>query len=124
MADVTLLDVIRVRFGVAIDPDSDSGQILSALVPDPPLANTALTGKARLGSLSFVPTAGGISVRAAQGADLVVFTPPNFNLVDFTIEPPGGAQAAVSVELTLVSFPVKLPFLRAAQATSEGTLQA
>src|SRR5690349_6449278 len=107
MTDETLIDVLRrQRFGVAVDPDSDSGQILGALVPSPPLGDVELSGKARLGSLSFVPIAGGVSVRAAQGADLVVFTLPNTDLVDFAIVLPSSVQATLSVELTLLSFPV------------------
>src|SRR4051794_16862167 len=109
MADATLMDVLRQRFGVAIDPDSDSGQVLGALVPDPPLGDTALSGKARRGSLSFVLFAGCSCVCAAQRVDLVVFSPPSVDPLEFTTVPPGGGQVAVSVELTLFSFSVRLP---------------
>jgi len=36
MADPTLLELIQNRFGVTIDPDSDGGQILNSLMPNPP----------------------------------------------------------------------------------------
>lgn len=46
MPDPTLLDVIQQRYGVAVDPDSDGGQILNSLQPRPPFDDGALTGQA------------------------------------------------------------------------------
>ncbi len=121
MADLTLLNVISERFGVAVDPDTDGGQILNSLQPLPPFNNQALSGQAKVAPLTFTPTASGVSVRAAQGSDALVFSLPAGPL-DFTLVPPGGARPAPQVELTLLSFTVPLPFLQPAQKVND-TLQ-
>lgn len=122
MPNQTLLDVLRQRFNAVIDADSDAGQILGSLIPRPPFDDNALTGQADLATLTFVPTSGGVSVRAAQGADAVVFSVPA-GPIEFTIVPPDNTHLA-SVELKLLALTVPLPFLRAAQLKPDGTLQA
>jgi hypothetical protein len=110
----TLLDVLNRRFTADIDPDSDAGQILGCLNPEPPFDDSKLTGKAKVASLTFAPTAGGISVRAAKAQDALVFTVPEgpFN---FTID----ATPAPVVHVELVGLDVPLPFLRAAQLVGD-----
>ncbi len=44
MLDPTLRDVIKQRFGVAVDRDSDGGQVLNSLKPRLPINNQALEG--------------------------------------------------------------------------------
>lgn len=123
MPDPTLLDVIQQRFGTAIDADSDGGQILNSLTPRPPFDNQALAGQADVAPLTFTPTASGVSVRAAQGSDALVFSLPA-GPVAFTLIPPGGEHAAPRVELELLGLHVPLPFLRPAQKLDDHTLQA
>ncbi len=122
MPGQTLLDVIQQRFGVAVDPDSDGGQILNSLTPNPPLAAHELTGTADVAPLTFAPTARGVSVRAARGADALVFNLPAGPL-DFTLVPPDTANPAPQVELKLLAATVPLPFLRPAQVDADGMLQ-
>jgi hypothetical protein len=123
MPDPTLLDVIHQRFGEAVDPDSDGGQILNSLKPRPPFDDQALTGQADVAPLTFFhPTASGVSVRAAQGADALVFSLPAGPL-DFTLVPPDGDHPAPQVELKLLSFSVPLPFLHPAQKADDNTLK-
>ncbi len=119
----TLLDSLRRRFGANVDRDSDAGKILGSLTPRPPFDDAALGGEADVGPPAFVPTADGVSVRAAQGADVVVFSLPAGPLA-FTILPPDAAQPAPVVELKLLALTVPLPFLRPAQATAEGVFLA
>ena len=125
MADPTLLDVIQQRFGVAIDPDSDGGQILNSLTPHPPFDGHTLTGTADVAPpLSFVLTSSGVSVRRykPQEVDMLVFSLPSGS-IDFTLVPPDAAHAFPQVELKLLSLTVLIPFLRAAKVTPDGTLQ-
>ena len=114
MAELTLLNVIEQRFGVIVDPDSDGGQILNSLQPLPPFNDQALSGQVAVAPLTFTPTASGVSVRAAQGADALVFSLPTGPL-DFTLVPPNDENPAPQVELMLLSFTVPLPFLQPAQ---------
>ena len=66
----TLLNVLQNSFATAIDPDSDSGKILGALQVTPPIIAQTPT-EAQISSLAFVPTASGVSVRAAQAAQSI-----------------------------------------------------
>lgn len=122
MPNATLLDVVASRFGVAVDPDSDGGLILNSLTPRPEFADDAWTGQADVAPLTFTPTSEGISIRAAQGADALVFSLPAGPL-DFTLVPPNGAQAA-KVELQLLAFDLPLAFLHSAEKADDGTLRA
>jgi len=119
---VTLLDILRRRFGAAIDSDSDAGQILGSLTPRPPFDDNALSGQADAAPLTFVPAAGGVRVRAAQGADMIVFSLPAGPL-NFTIVPPDAAHPEPIVELKLLAISTPVPFLRPAQATVDGLLE-
>ena len=125
MADViTLLAVIQQRFGVVVDPDSDGGQILNSLKPQPPLADGELDGDTVPAALTFVPTeSGSISVRAAQGTDSLVFGLPEVTR-HFTLVPADAAHPTLQVEITLASFTLPVPFLRPAQVGDDGLLKA
>ncbi|AIQ11505.1 hypothetical protein [Paenibacillus durus] len=118
----TMLDVIKRRFGVEIDPDSSGGQILNSLRPRPPFDDQMFTGQADLSPLTLTFTNVGLSVHAAQVTDALVFTLPAGPL-DFKLVPPDAAHPKPQVELKLVSFTVPLPYLRPAQVRPDGTLQ-
>jgi hypothetical protein len=122
MPDPTLLDVIKQRFGVAVDPDSDGGQILNSLTPLPNFDDQSLEGKASAKSLTFTPTANGVSVRAAKASDALVLELPSVP-VEFTLIPPGGDHPTPQVELTLLEIAVPLPFLRPARKGADSTLK-
>lgn len=113
----TLLDIVRTRFGVQVDPDSNSGQILNSLTPTPDLAGAALSGKAAVAPLTFVPSPAGLSVRAAQPGDVFVFTVPS-GPFDFTLKPAAG-PTPLQVEITLLDLRVPMPFLRPASVTQD-----
>jgi hypothetical protein len=123
MADPTLLDVVAQRFGVAVDPDSDGGRILGSLTPAPPLVAGATSGHAVVHPLAFALTADGVSVRAADDGDALVFRPPQ-GPIAFRLLAPDGPHPAPRVELTLTPLTVPVPFLRPGRATANGTLEA
>lgn len=118
----TMLDVIKRRFGVGIDPDSNGGQILNSLRPRPPFDDQMLTGQADVTPLTLTFTNDGLSVHPAQVTDALVFTLP-VGPLDFKLVPPDAVHPKPQVELKLVSFPVPLPYLRPAQVKPDGTLQ-
>lgn len=118
----TMLNVIKRRFGVEIDPDSNGGQILNSLRPRPPFDDQMFTVQADVTPLTLAFTDDGVSVHAAQVTDALVFTLPAGSL-DFKLIPPDLAHPKPQVELKLASFTVSLPFLRPAQVKSDGTLQ-
>ncbi|MDC0759247.1 hypothetical protein POF51_00935 [Brevibacillus sp. AG] len=122
MSVPTLLDVIKTRFGVEIDPDSNRGQILNSLRPRPPFNDQMFTGKVDVTPLTLTVTDDGVSVHAAQTTDALVFTLP-VGPLDFTLVPPDATHAEPKVELKLLSFTVPLPYLRPAQVKLDGTLQ-
>ncbi len=119
MADA-LLTVLEQRFGVELDEDSDGGRILGALTPDPPLGAEDQSGEADLAPLTLVPTAHGVTVRAAGDGDPLVLTLPAGSHHFEIVSPADGAPAQVKV--TLVSLTVPAPFLRPAGVTPDGTL--
>lgn len=114
---VTLLDIVRSRYGITIDPDSDGGQILNSLTPDANFGNNDLSGKADVAPLTFTPASGGVSVRAAQANDALVFSLPAGPL-DFTIIPPGAGGNAV-VEISILEPTVPVPFLKPASLSND-----
>jgi hypothetical protein len=122
MPGPTLLNVVHDRFGVVVDPDSDGGQILNSLTPKPPFDDQSMGGEADVAPLTFTPTGGGVSVRAAQANDALVFSLP-VGSITFTLVPPDAQHPAPQVELKLLSLTVPVPFLRPAQANPDGTLQ-
>ena len=105
---VTLLDVVRDRFAINVDPDSDGGRILGSLTPRQPFAAPALTGTADVAPLAFGMTAQGVSVRAADADDAFVLSLPA-GPIDFRLVPADAVHPAPQVELTLQSFSVPCP---------------
>ncbi|HJW91692.1 MAG TPA: hypothetical protein VJ436_13710 [Anaerolineales bacterium] len=122
MPNQTLLHVIQKRFDVPIDPDSNGGQILNKLEPLPPFNDALLTGRADAAPMTFIYTSGGVSVRAAQGSEALVFGLPAGPL-EFTLVPPDPDHPDPQVELKLLSVAVPLPFLRPALVEANGTLK-
>ena len=122
MPDPTLLIVMSERFGTFIDPDSDAGQILGSLIPRPPFDANAWTGQADNPPLTFALTSQGVSVRAAQAGDALVFSLPSGSL-DFKLIPIDATHPAPSVELTLLNPTLPVPFLTAAQVSANDLLQ-
>src|SRR5690242_12662508 len=110
MAVATLLDVVRSRYAIAVDADSSGGQGLNGLAPQSRFGPSHLTGTADAASLTFSPGPVGVSIRAAQANDALVFTVPT-GPVDFTILPPGPGRPVPVVEILLVDFKLPLPFL-------------
>ena len=108
----TLLALVARRFGVAIDPDSDGGQILNSLTPLPSSKDVDLIGQASVAPLTLALTSTGVSVHAASASDALVFNlpagPVKFALV------PGNAHQAPTVEVQLLPVAVPVPFLRPA----------
>jgi len=123
MADRTLLDVIGVDFGFAVDPDSDGGQILNSLTLLAPLTPQN-TGTAKAAALTMVPSPDGLRVQAAGASDAMVMTLPDGVTRDVAIVPPTGGDAALRVEITLVAPRLKLPLLRPAVLGADGMLTA
>lgn len=122
MAVVTLLDVLRSRFGTAIDPDSDGGQILNSLTPHADFGAGDLTGKADGAPITFTPSSSGVSVRAAQQADALVFSLP-VGPLNFKIVPPGDGNASPIVEIVLFAPTVPVAVLRPATLDADGLLR-
>ncbi|RWP30700.1 hypothetical protein [Mesorhizobium sp.] len=120
MVDRTLLDIVRDEFGFAVDPDSDGGQMLNSMVFNGQLTPER-TGKAQVDNLTISPTPRGVSIRAAQANDAMVFNLPGGEW-DFSIVPPAPNHASLFVEITLVAPKLKLPFLRPAILATDGTL--
>jgi hypothetical protein len=121
MAD-TLLDVVRDRFAISVDRDSDGGRILGSLTPRPPFAAPALTGTADVAPLAFGLTAQGVSVRAADATDSFVLSLPT-GPIAFRLIPADAAHPAPQVELTLQSLSVPCPGLRPALVQPNGSVQ-
>ncbi|MFE7375673.1 hypothetical protein ACFU6E_13400 [Bacillus cereus] len=114
-AITTLLDIIQTQFGLLIDPDSDGGMILNSLEP--------IDDKtAKVSNLSFTPTASGVSVRAAQAKDALVFSPSSKSSLSYTIKQQGNGKPP-RVEIKLLPLTVELSFLSPAEVSTEGTLQ-
>ena len=118
---VTLLDVVRDRFSIKVDPDSDGGRILGSLTPRQPFAAPALTGTADVAPLALGLTAQGVGVRAADADDAFVLSLPA-GPIGFRLVPADALHPAPQVELTLQSFSVPCPFLRPAQVRPDGSV--
>lgn len=119
----TLLQIVKDRFGLAVDSDSDGGQILESLRPKPPFGAADLSGKADVSSLTLSPKpGGGVTVRAADPGDALVLGVP-VGEVDFTIEPALDGSS-VAVGMTLVAPKLRIPGLRPARAVDAETLEA
>ena len=123
MADRTLLDVIGVDFGFAVDPDSDGGQILNSLTLLAPLTPQN-TGTAKAAALTMVPSQDGLRVQVAAASGAMVMTLPDGVTRDVAIVPPTGGDAALRAEITLVAPRLKLPLLRPAVLEADGMLTA
>src|SRR5262245_49043231 len=123
MASQTLLEIVQRRYGTAVDPDSDGGQVLQCLVPRGNFGDDTLRGTADTSPLSFSPTASGVSVRAAKGNEALVLSLP-IEGVEFVIVPPGPARPVAEVEIVLISPKAPVPFLRPAALNADGMLQA
>lgn len=121
MALTTLLYVVRDRFGVDVDPDSDAGQILNSLTTQSSFGIADLSGEADASAITFSPTSDGVSVRAAEASDALVFGIP-VGKVKFTLVPRDLANPP-RVELELIAPVVPLPFFRAAAPNGDGTLR-
>jgi hypothetical protein len=118
----TLLTVLRKQFNVAIDPESDPGKILDTLTPLAPLGIPEPEGDASLSKLAFVPTSSGLSVRAAEASDILVWQIPD-QTAHFKILPAQGGNP-LRVEVTLLPLKLPLPELNPAQLGPDGMPQA
>ncbi|SDI25502.1 hypothetical protein SAMN05216603_12911 [Pseudomonas benzenivorans] len=117
----TLLTIVEDYYGLAVDPDSDGGQILASLRPKPPFVGADLSGEADVSSLTLSPKpGGGVTVRAAVPGDALVLGVPAGD-VDFSIEPVAGGSVAVGV--TLVAPKLRIPGLLPARPVDAETLE-
>lgn len=115
----TLLQFVNTEYGLELDADSEGGQVLASLVPDPPLAEGAAQGTAAAGALTLVPSASGVRVAAADPGDaLVLALPP----VERPFAVRAGPDGTVSVEITLHEPRLRLPGLRPAAPGAEDSL--
>jgi hypothetical protein len=117
----TLLSVLHRRFTVPIDPDSNPGKILDTLTPLPPFGDASFDGQASVSNLAFMPTSSGLSVRAAQPNDMLVWQIPD-QTAGFTIKPAQGVDP-LRVEVVLLPLTLPLPGLRPAQLGPDGIPQ-
>jgi hypothetical protein len=126
----TLLGVLRSRFGLSIDPDSNPGKILDTLTPLHPFDDTKFDGTASVSNLAFVPSSEGLSVRAAHANDgkdannMLVWQIPDQNAEFTLIRAPGGDPLRVErVEVVLLHVTLPLPGLHPAQLGQDGMPQ-
>lgn len=117
----TLLTIVKDHYGLAVDPDSDGGQILASLRPKPTFGGADLSGTADVSSLTLSPKpGGGVTVHAANPSDALVLGVPVGD-VDFVIEP--APDGSVAVGVTLVAPKLRIPGLRPARPVDAESLE-
>lgn len=117
----TLLTIMKDRYGLTVDPDSDGGQILGSLRPQPPFGVADLSGTAQVPALTLSPKAdGGVTIRAAAPDTALVLNVP-FGDLEFTLSPM--ADGTVEVDITLVAPKMLIPGLRPARPADAESLE-
>lgn len=122
MAGRTLLELVQADFGFAINAGSDGGVILASMTLVGALAPDA-SGRALVGPLTLKPTPAGVRPQAASAGDAMVLDLPGGEW-SFTIKVGGASGERLSVQITLISPRLALPFLRPARMEADGTLGA
>lgn len=116
-----LLKIIKDRYHLIVDPDSDGGRLLETLTPTATFGAADLSGTATVSAFTLSPKpGGGLTVRAAAPDDVLVIGVP-IGDVEFAIE--SALDGTVAVGVTLVAPKLRIPGLFPARPVDADTLE-